>query len=598
MANTNTKAKSLKDPVVDHVVSEFERYEMFHRARFQEAREAYDFWSNKPIQKEYSWMNSVTVPVMLEGEQTITPKLFTALFPTDAPLDVTVEGDAPEEQGVRIKGILKHYFRVTNVQGEALRMLTQNTLYGTGYMEAGGWKVKKGWVTDQQTGNSYHSTIEARPHCEFVSFFELFPHPAKKRVDDGLPVIRRRVLDAEALKKAAKDSHFEASQLKEALDSLPPKGSGVEYNPKKEREYEILEYWGPWDDTIYRDEKQVTREAVPYWIIIVNRTVKIRCLQNPYDHQMPPYVKVKLFEDPQDNTGWFGVGIGKAGLPTAHRLNKIVNQRLDNVDLVLNKQGLYNGNDTLINTKKLQISKPGQFHKVSDTVTSIKWMETPDVTGSSYKEEEIAKQDFREATGATSHLMPEQGTEHRTAMGIQLLQGTAGVRFRPIIRQLEIDFIQALAMFFFSNLKQFMTEAEWVQITGKNGEIQPVQVTPEQIQAKVFFIPTGMSETIEKETMIGQLLRYKEVTMNDPTVNRQEINKRIAELMGFKDIHKLLTPIAQGQIGGLTGEQQLHIQQRVAEGATPEQIKAEMLGNVPQPDGAGGGAYGGPQGGM
>ncbi|GAJ13711.1 unnamed protein product, partial [marine sediment metagenome] len=90
--------------------------------------------------------------------------------------------------------------------------------------------------------------------------------------------------------------------------------------------------------------------------------------------------------------------------------------------------------------------------------------------------------------------MPEIGSEHRTAMGIQLLQGTAGMRFRPVLRRMETDLIQALAMFFFSNLKQFMTDSEWVQITGKGGEVKPVQITPEQIQAKVFFIPTGISE--------------------------------------------------------------------------------------------------------
>ncbi|GAJ13714.1 unnamed protein product, partial [marine sediment metagenome] len=136
---------------------------------------------------------------------------------------------------------------------------------------------------------------------------------------------------------------------------------------------------------------------------------------------------------------------------------------------------------------------------------------------------------------------------------------------------------------FFSNLKQFMTDSEWVQITGKGGEVKPVQITPEQIQAKVFFIPTGISETIDKETMVGQLLRYKEVTANDPTVNRQEINKRLAELMGFKDIHKLLTPNRPQQQGGLSGDAQQQIQQMVSEGQDPRAIKEQMLGPRPQP---------------
>ena len=126
-----------------------------------------------------------------------------------------------------------------------------------------------------------------------------------------------------------------------------------------------------------------------------------------------------------------------------------------------------------------------------------------------------------------------------------------------------------------------MADSEWVLVTGKNGEQKPVEITPAQINAKVFFIPTGISETINKETLVGQLLRYKEITANDPTVNRQEINKRIAEQFGFKDIGKLLTPIQMPQQGGLDAKAQMLIQQRLAEGASPEDIKQELLGPRP-----------------
>jgi hypothetical protein len=86
--------------------------------------------------------------------------------------------------------------------------------------------------------------------------------------------------------------------------------------------------------------------------------------------------------------------------------------------------------------------------------------------------------------------------------------------------------------------------------------------------------------------MIGQLLRFKELSMNDPSVNRAEINKRIAEFMGFKDIPKLIVPAAPIDMkqGGLPAMDQQRIQQRLAEGASPSQIKAEMLGPPPAPE--------------
>ncbi len=569
-----------KDPMVEYVVKEFERYESAVRDRFDAAEEIYDDWKLEPRQKKSAWQNDVCVPMIVEGEQTITPRLFTALFPTDAPIDVAAEGDAPVDQAVRIKGMIKHHFRVSDVQGEAWPALQQNTLFGTGYLEGGSWFVRRGWQIDKDTGTRYNTILENRPDCKHVNFFEMYPHPAKMRMDDGLPLIRRRYADAEFLKRLQDNPGFDTNSIKKALESKPIlHGDEKRYNKLPRDEYEILEYWGPWDSSYEKDNKVVTQRAVPFWILVVNRTVNLRGIANPYDHQIPPYCKTILFPDPKPS--WFGVGIGQIGKSSQDRVNKIVNQRLDNVDLVLNRERIYNANDPEVNEKKLAITEPGKIHGASST-DAIRWIDTPDVTRSAYQEEAVAKQDFREATGATAHLMPEAGSEHRTAMGIQMLQGAAGMRFRPVLRKMELDLIQALAQFYFSNLKQFMTADEWILITGKQGEVQPIKITPEQIQGQVQFIPTGVSEIMNKETQVAQLLRFKEVTMNDPTINRTEINKRIAELFGFKDIEKLTVQQQPTNMSaGVSADKQKLIQQRLAEGASPEQIKEELVGTTP-----------------
>jgi len=577
--------KSADEKLVDFVTLEFDRYKRYHAKTFEDAEKYYNFWVGKPPKRDWDWQNQVPVPMMIEGEQTISPRLFVALFPNETPVDVKVEGDTDPQQGIKIKYLLHHYFRVSDVQSAFAAALPQCTLYGTAYLEGGSWFVRKGWVTDDN-GNRREATIESRPDCRPVNFFEIYPHPAKLRVDDGLPLIRRRVCDAGFLRALMDNPFFKTDNLTKALNTDFPDAI-KDPNAKPHEYFEILEYWGPYDEDVIdkTNNKVTTRKAVPWWCIVINRKVVIRSIPNPYNHQLPPFVKIKLFQDSKPN--WFGVGIGMIGSPTNERLNKMVNQRLDNVDLVLNRQGVYNGNDPLIDKKRLQISRPGKFYKVSDVLTSIKFLDIPDVTASSYKEEELAKEYFRQATGATSSLSPADSDEqHRTAMGIQLLQGAAGARFKPVLRCMEQDGIQQLAMMYFSNLKQFMTNDEWILITGSNGTTEPVLVTPEDIQAKVFFIPMGISETVNKELQVGQLLRFKELTMDDPTVNRQEINRRIAELFGFKDVQKLLTPInMQSDNQLMTGQNKLKIQQRIAEGASPEQIKEEMMGPPPITEG-------------
>lgn len=575
------------DPMVTFVVGEFERYERAHRDRFKMAAEIIDHWNNKPPQKSYDWMNQVHVPITFASEQTITPRIFSALFPTDAPIDVCVYGDATEEQGIRIKTAIQHNFKLADVQGECIHALTQNTLLGTGYVEVP-FLYKKGWMVNRQ-GERYYSIIERRPDCKSVNFFEMFPHPAKLNMDDGLPLVRRRYCDAEYIKRLAGNPDGKFENLKEALESkmTTTKSTDVQsdpvpsLDPRKREEYELLEYWGPWDDSYTENDKVVQRSAVPYWITIVNRTVKVKGIPNPYNIQYAPYAKFNLFSEAQPN--WFGVGIGAVGKPTQDRLNKIVNQRLDNVDLVLNKQGFYNGNDPLVNTRKLQVSKPGQWHKVSDTVSSIRWMDTPDVTASSYKEEELAKADYREATGATAPLMPTDQGQHETAAGLNMLQGAAGIRFRPVLKKIETDLIASVATIFLSHMQQFMVLPEWMTLVSDDGRSEPILLKPEELQAKARIIPTGISETLNKETQIAQLLRFKEISVNDPTVNQAELNKEIAGLMGFKDIHKFIVVQQPVRVGGgmPSAEEQMIIQKRLAEGATPEQIKLELLGQPP-----------------
>jgi hypothetical protein len=590
MANKTHKkqtkpAKSeMKDPMLEYVVEQFNLYEQHWQDRFDEARVIYDHWNNEAPKRDESWQNAVHVPLTLEAEQTITPRLFSALFPSSAPVEVLVEGKADPNEGIVIRDGIKHYFRKANVEGRGSSTITQTVLFGTGYGEET-WCIEKKWLNDPNTGERYEAQLGGRPDFQPIDFFEMYPHPAKLEVKDPLPIIRRRFCDAEYIKKMAKNPNYEFNNLSEALNSesvVYPKDwkENKLQSSKKKDEYEIIEYWGPWHASFKDDKVVTTKDAEPYWIVIVNRKVKMWGKPNPHNYGHPPYIKTKLFEDPKPC--WFGVGIGKAGLPTQERLNKLVNQRLDNVDLVLNKQGCYNGNDPLVNTRKLMKSKPGLWHKVSDTVTSMKWMETPDVTSSSYKEEELAKQDFRESTGAVNPLMPADQGQHRTAMGLNLLQGAAGMRFRPVLRKMEIDFIQLLAEMFLSDLQQFMTAPEWIDVMSSIGVPQPVLLTPEMIQKKAKFIPTGVSETLNKELQIGQLLRFKELTKDDPTVNRREINKRVAELMGFKDIPLLLTPPQPVTAGGpLSPEEQMRIQQRVNEGASDEQIESELFGNQP-----------------
>ena len=147
-------AEELKiNPMVDYATKEFEKYERHHAPRFAKAEKIYNAWIGKVPSKSYDWQNQVHVPLMIEAEQTLTPRIYTALFPNDAPVDVRVVGATDPYHGIILKHGLQHYFRVGNVQGHMLPAVSQATLFGTGYAEAGSWLTRRGWQIDSDTGD-------------------------------------------------------------------------------------------------------------------------------------------------------------------------------------------------------------------------------------------------------------------------------------------------------------------------------------------------------------------------------------------------------------------------------------------------------------
>ncbi|GAI14556.1 unnamed protein product, partial [marine sediment metagenome] len=82
-----------------------------------------------------------------------------------------------------------------------------------------------------------------------------------------------------------------------------------------------------------------------------------------------------------------------------------------------------------------------------------------------------------------------------------------------------------------------------------------------------------------REMQINQLLQFKQLTMDDPTVNKAEINKRIAILFGFKDLDKLIRP--------LTAEQEMAMRQTLRGGGGAEGSPSSPGRSMPSPEGSG-----------
>lgn len=129
--------------------------------------------------------------------------------------------------------------------------------------------------------------------------------------------------------------------------------------------------------------------------------------------------------------------------------NDIANQRFDNVKLVLNKRYFFRRGGTGIDLQSLSRNVPGGAIAVSDVNNDVRVVETPDITGSSYNEQDRIDLQIDELTGAFSQQTVQNNRNlNETVGGMNLMsQGADAVSeysFRvfietwmePVIRQL------------------------------------------------------------------------------------------------------------------------------------------------------------------
>jgi hypothetical protein len=167
-------------------------------------------------------------------------------------------------------------------------------------------------------------------------------------------------------------------------------GKGVDVNALT-----VREYWGKFSPTEdAADEKE-------YVITVVNDAVIIRLEENPYATEEDPdgIRPFEIFVDSDQPNELYGIGEVEPTESIQIGLNKIKNQRLDNVDLVLNRMWLRDRTSG-VNPADLQ-SLPGQIIDVDD-MEGLRALPTPDVTNSSYQEEDRYLRDFQMANGTIS----------------------------------------------------------------------------------------------------------------------------------------------------------------------------------------------------
>lgn len=362
---------------------------------------------------------------------------------------------------------LSYMWEERNLRRNAREMVQGSLIFGTDFVKLDMDSITRKELihtrqmgVDEMSGQPIEMEVEEEveisslPTFKSVDLFDIDIDPRYERIEDAPGIIhtREHVRLAE-LQRDAKDlDYFDLKKIEELHENTIllfenskelkltardiPTGAGSSTKPDQNAginldDLTVREYWGLFNPTENPGEEE------EYIITTVNDSVVIRLERNIYRTKqnqdgLRPF---EICVDHSVKNELYGIGEIEPTETLQVALNKTRNQRLDNVDLVLNRMWIYDRNAG-INPKHLR-SFPGNAIPADD-INGLQPVKTPDVTSSSYNDEDRIERDFQRATGNIDGTdMGGAGGFTNTATGEKIRDKDRTSRFQLKIENLE-----------------------------------------------------------------------------------------------------------------------------------------------------------------
>lgn len=587
---------------IDDLSSMFTQWETWRKPYEVLWEEIYRLYFSQQDKKKTSTRSGITVPIIFQVIEAAVPKVVNTIFGSGEEFfDVIPVNPVDQNFADAIKTLLTFQLTQAEFMVKFVDFVKQLLLYGTSYFHVY-WKVKRDWVINRTpireplTVNGLmvdpdnirweetreYKVVERRPEIEVLDILDVFPDPESRNESDARGVFVRSWMSIEDVRAGGKgkfpifantdsplliegDTKFsESRQGRYTIRGLTtPNGKDL---------VEVLTFWGKYD----LDGDGIKEKCQ---IVLANRQVLLVARANPFHHQQCPVVRCVFFPIPLE---WFGMGLVEPVINNVHELWTLRRQRLDNINLILNRMWKVNSLadidlDTLISTPNGII--------LTDSMEGVEPIETGDVTNSAYNEARIVQEDIENATAPRSiQGSPESGRLGRTAKGAQLIVGQALEKFAVGTKLVEdlgikrvLKLVQGLDLQFIDTDQQIRDAYGFLFAP----EIDPVTGIPlsdgipkvEDLRVDIRFKMVGISDMIGTEGKINQLTTlFGTFAPYLAPESIESIMMKIVKLMNIDptDIHIAAVANALGAIQGnpVNPEQNAILQQNTQNGSS------------------------------
>jgi len=403
-----------------------------------------------------------------------------------------------------------------------LEFFKECVIYGTSFA-----KIVPKFNDDDLASFNY---IDIQP----IDLFHIFPDFRATSIRNMKYVIQLSYMDYEELEQMQRAGFYK--NVSDLLDKLETMGTVDEYKRNRLTNIGILDEYG-WDT------KRKVVEVLEYWdrdkiYTIGGRNTILKEEDNPLGGLLP-FIMARYVPVQHE---LYGIGIPEIAETLQEELNTVRNQRMDNVNLIINRMFIANKYAD-IDFDQL-VSYPGNVILTND-VNAIQPLDTRDITKSAYMEEEIIKRDIDNATGEWEYSRGATPPRRETATGIVRLQQASTIRFDTVVKMLEFTVIRNIAKMFLWLDYHFLPPEDFERIVGSEeyvkygGQAFYDQDITDMIKHH-HFQPMGSSTTAIKEVRVQQIMQAYQMFNQDPMINQMELRKMVLDVLDIKNEEKLL----------------------------------------------------------
>ena len=306
---------------------------------------------------------------------------------------------------------------------------------------------------------------------------------------------------------------------------------GMEYDPKAE--VEVIEFWG-----------DITIEDYTYHDVVVtvvgNNLARVE--PNPY-WGGKPFIIGNAIPVPGRP---YGMSPLEPVLGMIHELNILTNQRLDNLELVIDQMWGFI-NDGVVDPSNL-MTAPGKIIPMAEQGNVFPIDRGGQNLYISYEETQLLEQNIDKTVGVGAYIGTQQGRkgERVTAQEIQAVRDAGGNRLSSIHGHIETTQMEMLLQKVVASCRQYVTYDEVIRYQGKAGNQIYAQFGPRELMYDYDIMPVGAEYVANKERRLQEVMSFIELVSQSEQfaqqVNWEELLRMAARRFGFQeDIDRFLT---------------------------------------------------------